>query len=129
MKKTLQDNNTYEQIVKQTTVTKRETYHIKKTYPAFLLLVVLLLISYFIWTFSKLSIDNYNKSEFDKAITSIMTRLETQQTRNLEILHSMDGLYDVLIQVVKDYFELYASIPVESYPSIVYINVCSNCSR
>ncbi|MFW6232840.1 MAG: CHASE domain-containing protein, partial [Bacteroidota bacterium] len=41
--------------------------------------------------------------------------------QNTAVLTSIRGLYDNLIEVVRDYFELYASIPARTYPSIISI--------
>lgn len=116
-----QTQDSYELILKQTSQKKKSAYSLKKTYPAYIILVIFLIASFFIRYFSAQSIQSSLINEFDKATNSVMNRLSAHYFKQIEVLNSMNGLYDTLVEVVKDYFELYATIPTKSYPSIMSV--------
>jgi PAS domain S-box-containing protein len=60
--------------------------------------------------------------QFEKSITSVNSRIDSKYQKKLEIVKSMSGLYNLLVDVVKDYFEVYATVPVNTYPSILSIS-------
>lgn len=117
-----QNNTSYESILRQASKKESNPYKLSKTYPAYIVLIVLLIISYFIWDQAKVQVANDRKAEFDKAVSSVMSRLETKFQRKEEIISSMTGLYDILPEVVRDYFDLYGQIPTKTYPSIISID-------
>lgn len=117
-----QNNSSYESILKEASKQGSSPLKISKTYPAYLVLIVMLVISYFVWNQAKEQVQNDRKTEFDKAVSSVMSRLESQYQRNEEIILSMSGLYDILTEVVRDYFDLYGQIPTKTYPSILSID-------
>lgn len=66
--------------------------------------------------------------EFDKAVNSVVARLEQGTTTYENVLHNLDALYRNSVQVVRDVFELYSTVPAESNPairSIGYANLVS----
>lgn len=117
-----QNQDSYELILKQTSEKKKSAYSIKKTYPAYIILVIFLIASFFVRYFSEQSIQSGLTTEYNKATTSVMNRLSAHYYKQIEVLNSMNGLYDVLVEVVKDYFELYATVPTRSYPSIMSVS-------
>ena len=115
-------NQNYDKLVKDKKKKRIAVYDIKKTYPAYLILISLLLISYFIYQNTKKNVSNDQNVQFVKAQQSVVTRLENLRNTDKDLLVSMRGLYDILPQVVRDYFEIYGTIPVRTYNSINSIN-------
>jgi PAS domain-containing protein len=68
------------------------------------------------------NLEEHRNLEFNKAIQSISTRVENLKQTEISILTSMRGLYNVLPQVTKDYFEIYGTVPLETYKSIATIS-------
>lgn len=108
----------FEQIIKESGGKKISVYSFKKTYPAYLIFILFIFVSIFIYNNTKKNIYNEQKAEFDKVIQSIETRIVNFRNTQLDILTSMRGLYDILPQVVRDYFEIYGTVPVKTYQSI-----------
>ena len=121
MKKTV--NDSYELILKQTSSKKKNSFFsLRKTYPAYIILVIFLIASVFIRYFAKSNIETSLSNEYNKATTSVLNRISAHYFKQIEVLNSMNGLYDLLVEVVKDYFELYATIPTKSYSSILSVS-------
>lgn len=121
MNMTNNNQNSYEHILKQTSTKKKEVFSFRKTYPAYIILVVFLIVSFFVRYFAESSIQTSLLNDFNKASSSIMNRLSAHYFKQIEVLKSMNGLYDTLVEVVQDYFELYATIPTRSYASILSV--------
>lgn len=100
-------------------IDKAETLKFANTYPAYILLVVLLVISYFVFRNVNESVVDARKNQFDKASTSVMTRFQQSYSSHVQVMMSIRGLYDNLPQVVRDYFMLYSSVPLKTLPSII----------
>lgn len=112
-------SGSYESILKDASKQKEKVFKLSRIYPAFIVLIVLLGASYAVWILTNNMVSNDRQREFDKAVTSVMSRLESKEQRKVEVVESMSGLYEILVQVVKDYFELYATVPTKTYPSII----------
>jgi len=97
---------------------RKPVYSLSRTYPAYLILILLLVLSYFIYETTKKNVAEENRNQFEKATKSVEIRLQNLLQNDLEILQSMRGLYDMLPTVVRDYFEIYATVPVNSHISI-----------
>lgn len=93
-----------------------------KTYPAYLTLGVLLLLSIGAWWFLSNKVEAERKVEFNAAVSSVMQRLDLGVQQQEEVMVSMKSLYKSLVEVVKGVFELYGSIPVETRPYILSIS-------
>lgn len=93
-----------------------------KTIPAYFILIIALVLSYFAFIIISVNIENQRTTEFNKAVQSIITRVENLKLTELSILSSMHGLYDILPQVTRDYFEIYGSVPLQTYKSISSIS-------
>jgi PAS domain S-box-containing protein len=116
------NQDSYELILKQTSGKKASVFALKKTYPAYIILFIFLIVSFLIRFAAAKSIETNLNNEFEKTITSVMNRLNAHHSKQIEVLNSMNGLYDLLVEVVKDYFELYATIPSKNYPSILSVS-------
>lgn len=112
------DIKSYDLIIKESGNKGISVYDFKKTYPAYLIFILLIFASIFIYNTTKQNIGNQLENEFKQAIQSVETRLTNFKNTQLDILTSMRGLYDVLPQVVRDYFEIYGTIPTKTYQSI-----------
>ncbi len=112
-------NESYESIIKKSTLS---VFALKKTYPAYIILVMFIAASFFVKYFVSKNIETGLSNEFNSASTSVMNRLSAHYYKQIEVLNSMNGLYDTLVEVVKDYFELYATIPTRSYSSILSVS-------
>lgn len=111
---------------------RKPVYSFSRTYPAYLILIILLGLSYFIYITTKNNVAAENQNQFEKATKSVELRLQNLLQSDLEILQSMRGLYDMLPTVVRDYFEIYATVPVNqhiSIESIAYITFINSSQK
>jgi len=92
-----------------------------KTYPAYITLGVLLLISGFLYYTVNNQTEKDLNTDYEKAVTSIMSRFDSQYQSSYNIVSSMSELYDIVLEVVRDYFDLYATVPVKTYSSILSV--------
>ncbi len=115
----------YEKILKDVAKKGAGVHSLAKTYPAYLILIVLLALSFLVRDFVTKQIENDLENEFNKSTSNIIARIENLNARSLEVLYSMSGLYDLIIDVVRDYFELYATIPTRTYSSISGVSYIS----
>jgi PAS domain S-box-containing protein len=117
------DNNyNFENALKENQTKSSSVFNLKKTFPAYLVLILFLILSYFIWNQTKLMVNNNNEQEFRKATNSVISRLEAKKQRKLEIINSISVLFDIFpFKVPKDYFELYSTVPTMTYPSILAV--------
>jgi PAS domain S-box-containing protein len=115
----VQQSASYDSILSQAVKKERSVFRLSKTYPAYIILVFALVLSYIITIYIDQSVQADRKASFDKAVSSVMTRFENKDSDMDDVLGSMRALYDNLFQVVRDYFHLYGSIPVKSDESII----------
>lgn len=108
-------------IIRESAGQKKALLNFSKTYPAYIILAVALAISFLIFSYLREKVDSDNQQVFDKAVSSVMTRLERKHQTNVEIIQQLQGVYKSLTMVVKDFFDLYASVPANTYPSVVSI--------
>ncbi len=114
--------SSYEKVMKDASKGKSGgAFKLSKTYPAFIILIVTLALSVFVRNFVQNTVKDNNKSAYDKAVTSVMTRFDQGYNTKLQIINSMRNLF-VRTYVVRDIFELNASVPVSTYSSIICIN-------
>ena len=112
------ENLNLDSVLKKTAKQKSVLFDFKKSYPAYIVLIVLFGLSYIAYYFTKDKIISDNRAAFDKAVTSVMNRIDMNYRSVMQVQQSMRGLYDNLVQVVRDYFLLYGSVPTKTYPSI-----------
>jgi len=111
-------SSSYDAILKQAGKQKSLIFNFSKTYPAYIILIIFVGLSFLVRDFFEKQVANESKNAYDKAVTSVINRFESKNLSNEQFLLSIRGVYDRLTQVVKDYFDLYATVPVKSYPSI-----------
>lgn len=110
--------NNYEAILREASKTKTNVNSLSKTYPAFIILILFLALSFYVRQSVKDRTENESKAAFNKAVSSVMLRLENKYNSNLQVLTSIQGLYDAYVEVVRDYFKLYSSVPTSTNASI-----------
>lgn len=98
----------------------------KKLLPAFIVFIVGLGLSIVGKNLLDTKANNDRQAEFDKAVSSLSTRVENGLREQEQILKNLDGLYDVSVQVVRDVFELYSTVPAKSNPYILSIGYASD---
>lgn len=119
----MESNTNLENVIKQAGTKKKSLiFDIKKTYPAYIVLIIFIIGSFFVRHFIKESVENSRRTEFDKAVTSIASRLDNHYKLHRQVVQSMHGLYNENIEVVRDYFELYGTVPAKTYSSILSLS-------
>ena len=111
----------YESILQQASKQKKGVFSLSKTYPAYIILLVTILASIAAWYLMDQKVRSDGQQAFDKAVTSVMTRLNYKFQDDKKVHTSMNNLYFEHIEVNRDIFELNASIPIRAYPSILTI--------
>ncbi len=67
--------------------------------------------------------------EFDRSVGSLSSRAESGFAKQEQVLHNLDGLFKASVQVVRDVFELYSTIPAKSEPGILSIAYANEVSH
>ena len=113
--------NNFDSIIKERSGKSAKPYSLSKTYPAYIVLIVMLGLSFFIYNNVKSQIESDLNEQFDKSVNSIMGRLNNQFQNKYSIVKSTSGIYKIVDFVVRDYFDLYGTVPAKTYPSILSI--------
>lgn len=95
--------------------------HLRVTYPAFIVLGFLLGLSGFLWWLVRAQLRAEQQATFERAVSSVVNRLERYIAEHEQILTSVQGLYANVVQVVRDVFELYATVPARSHAAVLSI--------
>ncbi len=102
---------------------KKNQFKLNKTYPAYLILLFLIAVSIMLFLNVKSSLYSTKKADFDKAVSSVISRLNNQLKQHQEIISSMSEIYDLQEGgIVRDYFELSAALPAQTLSSVISIN-------
>ncbi len=114
------ESGSYESILKQASRQKGKIFSFSKTYPAFIILLIAVGFSFLMLYLANLYVANDNRNIFDKAVNSVMNRLNLKYQENLQIINSMQSLFiqknnNIAYQV----FDLYGSISANAYESII----------
>lgn len=105
------------------TADKKEHFKFNRTYTAYLILLFLIGVSIMLFLNVKSSIYTSKKADFDKAITSVINRMNNQLKEHEEVISSMSEIYDLQEGgIVRDYFELSAALPAQTHNAIISIN-------
>lgn len=114
-------DTSYESILQQASQERSIIFSISKAYPAYIILVLTIALSFGAWYLVEQKVQSDRQAAFDKAVNSVMGRMEVKYQSDYQVLQSMRSLYDNYVQVVRDVFELYGSIPVRTYESLISI--------
>lgn len=113
-------STSYDGIIREASQqTRISVFQFSKTYPAFVTLLTGILFSFILWNIVDNKVRSDRDMAFEKATGSVVGRLQTGIDQNMQVLNSIDGLYKNSVQVVRDMFELYGSIPTRTNSSIL----------
>lgn len=114
--------STYESIVKGTDQKKKSLiFDFKKTYSAYIVLILVIIASFFVMEFVKKSIESDQKLAFEKASNSIISRIDKHNQNIMHVQSSIQNLFEKTF-VVKSVFELNSLNLVQTYESLLGIN-------
>lgn len=114
--------STYESIVKGTDQKKKSLiFNFKKTYSAYIVLILTIIASFFVMQFVESFIESDQKLAFEKASNSIVSRVEKHNQNIMHVQSSIQNLFEKTF-VVKTVFELNSLNLVQTYESLVGIN-------
>lgn len=117
------NTTTFETVIKQAGQKRKSIiFDFRRTFAAYIILVLMIAASFAVKHFVKQNIENTRRQEFDKAVNSITTRVENQLERLRQVLQSIHGLYYQNVEVVRDYFELYGTVPARTYSPILSLS-------
>lgn len=105
----------YEEVLKSASDTNSSNnilFKFSKTYPAWLIFVITLALSFILWQFIGEQVDYENRNNFDKATYSLMVRLEEKYQSESQVLNSITPIFNGY--VVRDAFELNAKSPAKA---------------
>lgn len=108
---------------------KTSVFTLSKTYPAYLVLIVTIAVSFLIKDFMTDNVHFDKKSSFEKAMTSIVSRLDRKYEASVQVMKSISSLWSFKFDVTRDRFELFGAVPISSYPSIRTINFVQGVSK
>jgi PAS domain S-box-containing protein len=109
--------DSFEAALRNTKSKKKSIFELKKTYPAFLLLIVTALISVALYFYIDSKVDSDQQLAFDDATEAVSNRISNRYDGFENTLLNMKSLFDNSY-VVRDVFESNARLPYESYPAI-----------
>ncbi len=117
------NDTSFDIVVKQAGQKRKSIlFDFRRTYVAYIILIILVAASFAIRDFVKQNVESTRRQEFDKAVSSIATRIENYLDRQKQVLQSIHGLYYQNVEVVRDYFELYGTVPAKTYSSILSLS-------
>ncbi|MCS7176251.1 MAG: CHASE domain-containing protein [Candidatus Kapabacteria bacterium] len=111
----------YEALFTRGTAHRVRLWDLRVTWAAFVVLLVLLGANLALWWQTRSQIRAEQEALFDRAVSSVLTRLERHIRHHEEIARSVQGLYTNFVQVVRDVFELYATVPARSNPAVLSV--------
>lgn len=114
--------STYESIVKGTDKKKKSLiFDFKKTYSAYIVLLLVVIASFVVMLFVKSSVESDQRLAFEKASNSIISRVDKHNQNIMHVQSSIQNLFEKTF-VVKSVFELNSLNLVQTYKSLIGIN-------
>jgi PAS domain S-box-containing protein len=116
------DKGSYDSILREASKKSTKTYSFKKIYPALIVLIITLVLSYLTYKI----VDNFvkydNNSNFEKAISSVISRIDAKYREDIQVLNSLNDLFKVRRNNVPwQVYDLYGSVPAKTKPSILSV--------
>ena len=93
-----------------------------KTWIAYAVLILLIIGSVFIKDIVEDRMNSELNTEFEKAYSSVISRLNNQYDKLFQVMQTTQGLYYQNEEIVRDYFELNGAVPVRNFTSIMSLN-------
>lgn len=113
---------TYESLVKGSTEDKKTIlFNFRKTYPAYIILIVMIAASFLVMDFIKSSVESDRKLAFEKASNSLVSRINDHTNNIMSVQWTMHNLFKNTY-VVRGVFELNGMNAVNTYESLKSIN-------
>ncbi|MFA6232764.1 MAG: CHASE domain-containing protein, partial [Bacteroidota bacterium] len=91
---------------------------LRRSWPAFFVLLVTLGLTLLAARLAQEQVETKIESQIEAQSSAILTRLSTALGQQEDVLRSLQGLYAMNIQVVRDVFELFATAPAEMHKSV-----------
>lgn len=108
----------HDRVIREASRKQTVVFSLSKTYPAYIVLLLSLIASIVVWRVVVDKVESDKTTAFEKATSSVASRLRTEVGNHMQIIQSMKGLYQSFPFVVRDVFELYGSIPVKTFSSL-----------
>ncbi len=101
----------------------------KKYLPAYIVLIIAIVLSVGAWRFALSVNERYVNSQFETECNVIEQRLNFWLEPNGAVLDNLQGMFHNVVQIVRDIFELYVSIPESSHPGVQAIGYAPKIPR
>ncbi len=111
----------YEALFTSGSIPRIRLWQLRSTYPAVVVFVLLLGATGALWWLLRASLRAEQEATFERAVSSVMGRLERHVSQHEQVLRSVQGLYGHFVQVVRDVFELYATVPARDMAAVLSI--------
>ncbi|GAB5465322.1 MAG: hypothetical protein Kapaf2KO_07580 [Candidatus Kapaibacteriales bacterium] len=115
--KNMESSNSFENALKVSGKRSAGVFNLKRTYPAFITLLIGILISFGIYKYMENKVAEDRKDAFDEATEAVQSRISERYNTFEDIVANLRSLYDNSF-VVRDIFESNARVPIESFPAI-----------
>ena len=100
-------------------------FDFSKTYPAYLILIFAIGLSYFLMTYLDEQLKDETNELFDEAVGSVVSRVEGSLLTNQSIIQSVEAVFE-REYLVRDIFEINTTNPLKTYS---YINMFGIAQR
>lgn len=97
----------------------------KKMLPIVLTVVAGVALSVIGMNLTNYKVESDRQIEFDKSVSSVLSRVQNATANQEQVVKNLDGLFAASVQVVRDVFELYSTVPAKSNPYILSIGYAS----
>lgn len=94
---------------------------LRRSWPAFLVLFGALGLTLLTVRLAQNQVDTQVNAVFETQVDEVLHNLASALDQQLDVLRSLQGLYTTNIQVVRDVFELFATVPAEMHESVKLI--------
>lgn len=108
-------------LLEQLSLAPLRLWHFRVIYPAVVVFLLLIGATIALWWLILMQIRAEREAIFERAVSSVVNRLESHVQQHEQILQSVQGLYGGFVQVVRDVFELYATVPVRNNTAVLSI--------
>jgi len=108
----------FEDVLRDAAKKRVSPFTFRRTYPAYLIGILLLLITIIAWQLIKNTVESERQATFEKASESVVSRLDKAARVHENIVRSIRELFGSSIFIVRDVFELYGSTAPKTFASV-----------
>ncbi len=108
----------FEDVLRDAAKKQVSPFTFRRTYPAYLIGILLLLITIVAWQLIKNTVELERQATFEKASESVVSRLDKAARVHENIVRSIRELFGSSIFIVRDVFELYGSTAPKTFTSV-----------